>query len=101
MDRTKFYGTATVDSKLELDFMNTSIDKFKFQYPFQFHRVTEVDAKRPDLISEQYYETVIYWWIILRVNGIRDPYEGLNPGDLLQIPSLLDLFNNYKQYRMR
>ena len=101
MDRTKFYDITTVDSVEELDFMTTNIDKFVYQYPFQYHRVTESDAKRADLISNQYYDTIDYWWVVLRVNGIRDPFNGLAIGDILRIPSLLDLYDNAKKYKVR
>lgn len=101
MDRTKFYNITTVDSVNELDFMNSSINKFVYRYPFQYHRVTDADVKRVDLISYQYYETVDYWWLLLRVNGIRDPYNGLEVGDVLRIPSLLDLYDNTKKYKVR
>lgn len=43
---------------------------------------------RPDLISEVFYNTPEYWWLLLVFNNIPDPYEGLNVGDRILIPTL-------------
>jgi hypothetical protein len=41
---------------------------------------------RPDLISDIFYKTPEYWWLILLYNNIDDPFEGLNVGDQIKIP---------------
>jgi len=43
---------------------------------------------RPDLISDIFYNTPEYWWLILLYNNIDDPFEGLNVGDQIKIPKL-------------
>ena len=43
---------------------------------------------RPDLISDIFYDTPEYWWLILLHNNIDDPFEGLNVGDQIKIPKL-------------
>ena len=43
---------------------------------------------RPDLISNVFYRTPEYWWLILLYNNIDDPFEGLNVGDQIKIPNL-------------
>ena len=43
---------------------------------------------RPDLISDIFYNTPEYWWLILLYNNIDDPFEGLNVGDQIKIPNL-------------
>lgn len=43
---------------------------------------------RPDLISNVYYGTPSYWWLILEANGIADPFESLNVNDRIIIPKL-------------
>ena len=43
---------------------------------------------RPDLISNIFYKTPEYWWLILLYNNIDDPFEGLNVGDQIKIPIL-------------
>ena len=43
---------------------------------------------RPDLISNIFYNTPEYWWLILLYNNIDDPFEGLNIGDQIKIPNV-------------
>jgi len=43
---------------------------------------------RPDLISNLFYDTPSLWWLILQVNNLDDPFEGLNTGDRIVIPKL-------------
>lgn len=43
---------------------------------------------RPDLISNLFYDTPNYWWLILLVNNISDPLQGLNGGDKIFIPKI-------------
>ena len=43
---------------------------------------------RPDKISDLFYGTPAYWWLILLVNNIPDSFEGLNVGDRILIPSI-------------
>ena len=44
---------------------------------------------RPDLISNLFYDTPEYWWLILLVNGIADPFDQLNQGDEIIIPEII------------
>ena len=41
---------------------------------------------RPDLISNIFFGTPGYWWYLMLVNGITDPFEGFNSGDQILIP---------------
>ena len=43
---------------------------------------------RPDLISNVFYGTPAYWWLIMLVNNINDPFEQLNAGDRILIPTI-------------
>ena len=53
----------------------------------QYYVVQSSDAGRPDLISYRYYGTPAYYWVILWINGVHDPFETLYPGMLLRIPT--------------
>lgn len=46
------------------------------------------DISRPDLIAYKFYGNPTLYWIILWLNGISDPFEGMYPGSVLRIPSL-------------
>ena len=41
---------------------------------------------RPDLLSELFYSTVTYDWLIVMANNIKDPFQELNAGDRILIP---------------
>lgn len=43
-------------------------------------------AHRPDLISNVFYGTPAYWWLLMLVNGVSDPFNGFNPGDRILLP---------------
>lgn len=101
MDRLSFYKTTTVDGVNEIDFLTSNLPKFTPKYELTSYRISEQDILRPDLISENNYNTKDYWWLILFYNGIVDPFTELEVGDLLFIPNLIDCYEFYKQYRQR
>jgi hypothetical protein len=101
MNRLNFYNIVAVDGVQELDFLNNTLAGFKMQYPISFYQVTGADLMRPDMISYKNYGTVNYWWIILFINGIADPFYDMHVGDILIIPSLVDLYNFYKSQSIR
>jgi hypothetical protein len=43
---------------------------------------------RPDLISNVFYGTPLFWFLILEYNNIADPFQGLNVGDIIKIPNI-------------
>ena len=53
--------------------------------PEKLHVVTQADLDRPDLISNRFYGTPEYWWMILDYNKVTDPFS-LKIGDRLRIP---------------
>lgn len=53
--------------------------------------VEATDAGRPDLIAYKLYKDPAFYWIILWLNNISDPFEGIYPGALLRIPALTRL----------
>jgi len=57
-------------------------------YNFEIAYVIPGYEHRPDLISDIFYDTPEYWWLILFYNNIDDPFEGLNIGDQIKIPKL-------------
>lgn len=51
-----------------------------------FHRVTDADRYRIDLIAWKFYRDVRLWWVIAEVNSIGNPLD-LQVGTVLRIPS--------------
>ncbi|MDR1020452.1 MAG: hypothetical protein LBL73_06820 [Synergistaceae bacterium] len=51
-----------------------------------FHRVTDDDAKRIDLLAWRYYGDCALWWVIAEANGIANPLD-LEASRVLRIPA--------------
>lgn len=64
-------------------------------FTFQLIEVSSDYIARPDLISQQIYDTDRYTDILCKINGISNPFE-LNEGDLLIIPEYEDIDNFYQ-----
>lgn len=45
------------------------------------------DIPRPDLISYKLFKDPAFFWVILWLNGISDPFEGIYPGMTLRVPT--------------
>ena len=41
---------------------------------------------RPDLISNLFFDTPNYWWAVMELNGLSDPFESLNVNDRVMLP---------------
>ena len=108
MDRTNFFtivtATATTsdaDKMKELDYLHNPLTKFKMNYLPSKYRVIAADLMRPDRISDKNYNTPEFWWIICLVNNIDSPLVDLEVGQILDIPSELDIFEFQRRYRVR
>jgi len=101
MNRTNFYHKETVDQIEELDFLHNSLSEFTMKYNPGYYRVIAPDLMRPDMISHKVYGTVYLWWVIMLVNEIENSLVDLEIGQLLIIPSKLDIADFQKRYRVR
>lgn len=101
MNRTLFYEQVSVNGIPELDYLTNTLSNFQMNYPVSYYTVTSGDLGRPDLISNAVYGDVGYWWLILMVNEVIDPFNGLTVGQNLIIPSLLDIYAFQRSYRLR
>lgn len=101
MKRTKFFKKETVDGIDELDFLYNNLSDFTMIYEPTYYRVTDADVPDPGLISYKAYGSVEFFWVILLVNSIEDPFSELTPGLILTIPHKLDIYNFQKKYKVR
>lgn len=101
MNRTNFYNVETVDTFNELDFLHNSLSEFTMEYPPAYYRVNGIDLMRPFLISDKHYGTISFWWIIMLVNNISNPLVDMEVGQILKIPSKLDIYAFQKKFRVR
>lgn len=97
--RTNFLNKETINNTQEYDLLMTNFEYFKIQRPTTFYTVTNDDLGRPDLLSLRIYGDQNYWWLLLEVNGVCDPYNELKEGDVLIVPSLLDIEDFYLKVR--
>ena len=81
--KKKFTSTAVGSDGFDM----TSFE-LQAAYAFEVAYVIPGYEHRPDLISDIFYKTPEYWWLILLYNSIDDPFEGLNVGDQIKIPVL-------------
>ena len=55
-----------------------------------YHVVEEKEVNRLDIISNKYYGTPTYWWMIALANNLIDPLV-VNKGTMLRIPALVTI----------
>jgi hypothetical protein len=101
MDRTNFFNTTDIGNGFEYDHLDTTLSRFTSTYPVSYYRVQGDDIMRPDLISYKVYGTVNYWWLLCFVNEIQNPLTDIEVGQLLKIPSQLDIYTFFKKYSKR
>jgi len=101
MKRTRFYKSFTIDGVRELDFLYNSLSTFPMVYAPGYYRVVDSDIPDAGLISYKVYGTVDFWWILLLVNNIDNPFTELTPGLLLTIPHKLDIYSFQKKFKVQ
>ena len=58
----------------------------------QYFIVTIREQNRLDIISNDFYNTPKFWWMIAMANDIIDPFE-VDVGTRLRIPDVLSFYN--------
>lgn len=76
---------------LERDLITNNWDSFITKRAISYYEITESDIGRPDLIAVNTTTDQNLWWIIFKFNGIINPYSELVVGDIIKIPSILDI----------
>lgn len=91
-ERRFLYRRSTVDGKIELDYLNTSITDMNISFTARFV-VTQTLEHRPDLISYRFYDNYDFGWLICDYNDIIDPFEEIVTGKELLIPNLQEYYS--------
>lgn len=55
------------------------------------YTVPPSQKNRPDMIAYQLYGSEDYWWLVLWMNNLTDPFSSLNIGDTILIADLTDV----------
>ena len=86
-DKVSHRGKITRSISTNLD-ANNFVVNLKDAYEVEVGYIPAGFEHRPDLISELFYNTPSFEWLIMMANNIDDPYESLNVGDRILIPRL-------------
>lgn len=63
--------------------------------------VSASDVARPDTLSRRIFGSDGPWWMILKYNGIDDPWNELWPGQILKVPNQDTMQSYAVDYRTR
>lgn len=91
LDRTNFYNKFDVNGVKESDLVYNNWGLFELKRPIVFCQISRSFIGRPDLISYRYFGVIDYWWIILKINNIDDPWNDLVLGNQIMIPDANDI----------
>lgn len=80
-------GRVTRVTSVSKDYNDALVDIDK-SFSFDVGYIPAGFEHRADLISDLFYDTPANDWLILLVNNIDDPFEGLNVDDRILIPRL-------------
>lgn len=58
----------------------------------QYFTVSVAEEGRLDIISNKYYSTSRFWWVIALANNIIDPFD-IPVDTVLRIPAIVSLYN--------
>jgi hypothetical protein len=81
-------------NELVLDILQNDfryLQQFMLSRPYKQHTVKEFEIARLDLISYAEYGSVELWWLVGKVNNIIDPLQDVKTGDVLRVPSIVQL----------
>lgn len=100
MKRTDFFTKVTVDGVNELDFLHNPLSSFPMNYKPLYYRITSADYMRPWLVSYKCYGTVEFWWLLMFINDIENPFTDLQEGIILTVPNRIDIYDFIKKNRI-
>lgn len=89
---SRYKNLRTIQSDTGKIYHETWFQKFiDYSSEDQYHTVTLDEVGRLDIISNNYYDTPRYWWVIALANYILDPFD-VPLGTSLRIPPLTSLY---------
>lgn len=92
LNRATYLSVGGEDGAPVMDYLSTNYLNVKFMLRARdTYQVTDSDACNLPGIAFKVYGDKNYWWIIGLYNGIVDPITDLEPGLVLQLPSLADI----------
>ncbi|MDA3807081.1 MAG: hypothetical protein PF440_04125 [Thiomicrorhabdus sp.] len=95
-ERKSFFETVSVGGNLELDYLTSAISEMGL-ITVDVYTVTNATANRPDIISNLYYGSYDFGWLLHSHNNIMNPIEDYYTGREIKIPSLDDYYRFYNR----
>lgn len=97
-DRKRLYEKNVIDGNKEIDLLQSVIPNMRFDENYTRSIIVSSDMLgRLDLISNYFYNTTEFWWLIAQYNNIINPIEDMKIGQLIKIPSMIEFYNIYNR----
>jgi nucleoid-associated protein YgaU len=85
---SRFGGQLTFRENGQIFFGTFKPPVFAVSATDSYHTIRHGQENRLDLVSFRYYRTPELWWIIMVANDILSPFDDIESGQVLRIPSL-------------
>ena len=81
------YSLLIINNKYELGYYQNIIGNYQADETDNIFIITPEYEYRMDLISQKFYGSPVYDWILEDINGIEDPIKDLTVGTKIIIPN--------------
>lgn len=95
-DLMKISETQGDDGSIYFDSFTLPTNDFVFSSIPVEYTLTQTDILRPDIFISNYYGSSDLYDIVIDINCIED-IKTMNPGDIIYLPSRVDLENFYSK----
>lgn len=93
--RLSWYGIAKGQSNSEIDFNSPAVAQalatLTQESKLNKYSITLAEAFRPDRTSLSIYNNNKYFWVLMQVNGILDPWQDWYPNRMIIYPNSGDI----------
>jgi hypothetical protein len=89
--RRNMYTTFSNNGTNEIDISVNRMSSFNVTKPLRYYQVAGHEDQRPDMICNNIYGTIDYWWILVQFNDIVDVFTELKEGMILKVPDIKDI----------
>lgn len=93
--RLSWYGVAKGQASSEIDFNSpaviSTLSNLEFLSRLNKHSIALDEAFRPDMTSLKLYKSSKYFWVLMQVNGITDPWQQWYATRKIIYPNLGDI----------
>jgi len=90
-----FNNNGTREAILDSDYWKL----FKITYEPLIYTIKDVDIARWDFMSTKFYGSSDFYWFLLKVNNINDPWNDIVPGDEIIIPDKRDIYDYFTRVK--